>query len=88
MCDLVREVQLVCPTCGCTEFAMPEKAEGAEWNGDEVISCANCGRSMTRDELIEENSVAAENAVLDMEQEILNAALVELGGSCGTWTIG
>ena len=45
-----RTVQLLCPTCGATDFeCLPEEPES-------LLKCVGCGRETTRDDLISENS--------------------------------
>jgi uncharacterized Zn finger protein (UPF0148 family) len=46
-----REVVLLCPACGCTEFA----CEQGDSESVEILTCASCGRQMTKEALIEEN---------------------------------
>jgi uncharacterized Zn finger protein (UPF0148 family) len=45
-----RTVSLLCPTCGGSLF------EGADDPSAEMVTCATCDRSLTRDELLQENS--------------------------------
>jgi predicted RNA-binding Zn-ribbon protein involved in translation (DUF1610 family) len=47
-----RNVSLLCPTCGCTQF---EFGKGVD-ETIEIAKCASCGRKLTKDELIQENS--------------------------------
>jgi uncharacterized Zn finger protein (UPF0148 family) len=47
-----RYVSLLCPTCGCTEF---ECAKGVD-ETIQIVKCASCGRTLTKDELVEWNS--------------------------------
>lgn len=44
-----RQVPLSCPTCGSSQFKVSE-AEAAP------VECARCGRSLTREQLIGENT--------------------------------
>jgi transcription initiation factor IIE alpha subunit len=46
-----RNVSLLCPTCGCTQF----KYEKGVDETIEIAQCASCGREITKDELIKEN---------------------------------
>ena len=43
-----RSIPMQCPTCGATDFAYTE--------GSELVKCASCGREITRDELMHDNS--------------------------------
>ena len=47
-----RQISLLCPTCGNTEFETDDGSAEAT----EMVKCASCGRELTRDELIAENS--------------------------------
>ena len=47
-----RNVSLLCPTCGCTQFAFEKGVDETI----EMLKCASCGREITKDELIQENS--------------------------------
>lgn len=47
-----REVSLLCPTCGCSTY---EFEYGTDEN-IELAKCVSCGREITKDELIQENS--------------------------------
>ncbi|PQJ62400.1 hypothetical protein C9J41_11305 [Photobacterium sp. GB-50] len=46
--NLDRQINLLCPTCGSIDFN--------EHGESESVTCLQCGRQLTRDELIEENS--------------------------------
>lgn len=54
-----RTIQMQCPTCGSTQFS------GAEDESSELVTCASCGRTLTRDELLRENS---ENIAENVEE--------------------
>lgn len=47
-----RNVSLLCPTCGSTQFEYDETLE----EGHAMVCCTSCDREMTKDELIHENS--------------------------------
>lgn len=47
-----RSIGLQCPTCGCTDY---EYEQGVD-ETIELAKCASCGRELTKDELIHENS--------------------------------
>jgi predicted nucleic acid-binding Zn-ribbon protein len=48
--NLDREIRLLCPTCGCTDFSYDKH------NENELVVCAKCERKMTRRDLFDENS--------------------------------
>lgn len=62
-----RAIPLQCPTCGATEFVHSEDSE--------LMTCASCGRAMTKDELMHENS---EN-IQKHADEIAKQATADLG---------
>ncbi|KWB39605.1 ECs_2282 family putative zinc-binding protein [Burkholderia cepacia] len=47
-----RMIPVHCPTCGGTHFS----SEDASEDDSAIVTCASCGRSMTRAELCAENS--------------------------------
>ena len=47
-----RNLSLLCPTCGCTQFEFKKGVDETI----ELAKCASCGREITKDELIKENS--------------------------------
>lgn len=65
-----RTIPLTCPTCGATDFAQTED--------NKFFTCASCGRKITKDELINENSEniqehageVARQAIPDLEREL------------------
>lgn len=59
-----RSVSLHCPTCAGTDF------EGADDEGRETVKCANCGREITRDDLVEENSELISEYVREIGDEV------------------
>jgi tRNA(Ile2) C34 agmatinyltransferase TiaS len=60
-----RKVTLLCPTCGGTQFA----SEGDVSSEEKTFNCASCGRQMTKDELIRENSENISLHVKDIKEE-------------------
>jgi uncharacterized Zn finger protein (UPF0148 family) len=61
-----RSVNLVCPTCGCTEFNSSEPNQSES----ELLSCASCERELTRDELIHENSENINEHLQEIKKEV------------------
>lgn len=66
-----RQVTLLCPTCGGTQF---EHEEGSF----EVARCASCQRETTKDELIRENSENISKHVDEMGSELTEELSKEL----------
>jgi uncharacterized Zn finger protein (UPF0148 family) len=80
-----RQITLMCPACGCTDF----ECQQGDAEADEIVKCASCGREMTKDALAAENSenVAAHveeikrAAVKDIQAEFKAMLRKSLGGS-------
>ncbi|HAX91386.1 MAG TPA: hypothetical protein DCY07_04160 [Rhodospirillaceae bacterium] len=72
-----RSIGVLCPTCGCTQFEF-------EKGVDEVIElakCASCGRKLSKDELIDENSENISEHVKEMGDQVMNDLAKELKDS-------
>ncbi|HGF7511354.1 TPA: hypothetical protein AB5A35_003315 [Vibrio cholerae] len=66
--NLDREINMLCPTCGCKDFSFDEHDESA------LITCIQCERQFTRGELVTENSeLIAEN-----QKEIVQEAKMQI----------
>ena len=61
-----RNVSMLCPTCGCSSY---EYEQGVE-ETIEIVKCVSCGRELTKDELISENSENINDHVSEMAKEI------------------
>ena len=58
---LSRTVTVVCPTCGGTQFAQ---------NGQSpIVTCASCGREISKDALVEENGASISKHVEEIGKE-------------------
>ncbi len=55
-----RNISLHCPTCARSHFSYESDPDGDQT----IVTCASCGRSMTRADLIEANS---ENIQLNLD---------------------
>ena len=69
-----RDVTLVCPTCGGTQF---EYDKGVD-ETIEIVKCASCSRELTKDELIQENSENISERVKEMGSQVLEDFTKEL----------
>jgi transcription initiation factor IIE alpha subunit len=69
-----RNVPLLCPTCGCTQFGYDKGVDETI----EIAKCASCGRELTKDELIHENSENISEHVKEMGDEIIKDAAKEM----------
>ena len=78
MDDLSVQVPMCCPTCGCTEFKYEEPGSGEDFTDDWPFTCAHCGRTFSRAELIEANTESIDATIQDMGDDIVAAAAKEL----------
>jgi uncharacterized Zn finger protein (UPF0148 family) len=65
-----RQITLLCPTCGCTQFESEDESE--------IVKCASCGRHVTKEELIEENNENISNHVEEIGKKITTDLADEL----------
>mgnify|MGYP003147746946 CR=1 FL=1 len=70
-----KSVALLCPTCGCTDF------EGADNEANELVTCASCGREITHNDLLHENSENIAAHVDDISKQVVNDMAKELSTS-------
>jgi uncharacterized Zn finger protein len=63
-----RTITLLCPTCGSDQFSKQEAAESTV----QLVTCANCGREMTKDDLIRENNENITAHVEEVKAEIVD----------------
>lgn len=87
MDDFSIEVGLACPTCGCTEFESEQPGKDEEYTDDWPFTCAHCGRTFSRKELIEANAESIDAAVDDIQDEIVEAAAKELKNALKGWRV-
>lgn len=71
-----RSVTMICPTCGCDQFAYDGEAELVE-----SMTRASCGRVFGRQELIDENGENLSAHVQEMGEEIVKDAAKEMRAS-------
>lgn len=76
--DLSVQVTLTCPTCGCSEFAYEKPIPNQVLSDDWMFSCAHCGRSFSRSDLIEANNESIGTTVGDMGDDIVEALSEDL----------
>lgn len=62
-----RRISLLCPTCGSSQFEFDEGVDEAI----EMLKCASCGRELTKDELIQENSENISEHAKEIGQEVV-----------------
>lgn len=56
-----RSILLLCPTCGSTQLEQAEESS--------LVTCASCGRELTSEELIHENSENIQKHVEEIGQQ-------------------
>lgn len=69
-----RNVSLLCPTCGCSDFAYDEGVDEMI----QLMTCASCGRELNKDELIHENSENIDAHLSDLKKEVTKDLADEL----------
>jgi uncharacterized Zn finger protein len=72
-----RSIGLQCPTCGCTDY---EYEQGVD-ETIELAKCASCGRELTKDELIHENSENIQEHVSEIGKQVTEDLAKELKAS-------
>jgi len=70
-----RHVTLLCPTCGSDQFAFDDEDDAAP------VTCANCGRQTTREELMSDNSERINHQFAEMGEEVVADSAKELNKS-------
>lgn len=72
-----KNVSMLCPTCGCSTYEYEQVVDETT----EIVKCASCGRELTKDELINENSENINEHVSEMGEEIETDIAKELRAS-------
>ena len=72
-----RTIALLCPTCGGTEY---EYEQGVD-ETIEFLKCASCGRELTKDELISENSENFQEHVSEIANRVTDEFAKDLKAS-------
>ena len=80
MKDLSRNVSLYCPVCGNDQFETVDvDAEDLlDAEGSTKFKCSDCGKIITKDELIEENQEVINSNIRDIEKEAVKELEKEL----------
>lgn len=66
-----RSIPLNCPTCGSTEF-------GSDHEEASLVTCQSCGKTLTRDELVDENGENIAEHVNEVKAQVLKDVTEEL----------
>ena len=69
--EYTRRVTLVCPTCGGDQFSFED-------DGESPVTCANCGRQMSRDDLMMANRETIDAQVDDIGAQVTKDAAEQL----------
>ncbi|MGG6101254.1 ECs_2282 family putative zinc-binding protein [Pantoea allii] len=57
-----RNIILLCPVCGNSEMEHVEESE--------IVRCIDCGKELTKDELIQENGASIDAHVNEIKKEL------------------
>ncbi|MBR3136293.1 MAG: hypothetical protein IKF10_04685 [Lachnospiraceae bacterium] len=87
MKDFSREVTLICPTCGNDQFeALDPNIQDLREAPDETqLRCPDCGLTITKGDLIQENSEKIEIAADEMAQDVAKEFEKELAKALKKW---
>ncbi|PMH75147.1 ECs_2282 family putative zinc-binding protein [Vibrio cyclitrophicus] len=69
-----RNISLLCPTCGCSEFSYGEGVDETI----QIMTCASCNREFNKDDLIQENSENIDEHLSEIKDEVVKDAADEL----------
>ena len=72
--EISRTIEMQCPTCGCDLFETEPENEIEQ----EIVTCANCNRSFSREELISENRENISEHITELSEEAIKELKKEL----------
>lgn len=72
-----REVKLLCPTCGCDQFEFNKAVDETT----SLAKCMSCGRQLTKEELMRENSENISEHVKEIGDQFIKDAAKEIKDS-------
>lgn len=75
MKNMQMEICLKCSVCGNDQFSAIDESiqDISEADGDVEVKCSDCGKVVTKDELLEENSYIIEANIEDFKNDIMKA---------------
>ena len=75
MKNMEMEICLKCSVCGNDQFAVIDESiqDISDADGDVEVKCSDCGKVITKDELLEENSYIIEANIEDFKNDIMKA---------------
>lgn len=87
MKDLQKSISLRCYICGNDQFSTVDERihDMLEASDDTEVKCSDCGRIVTKEHLIEENSDIIEANVEDLKKEAIKEIEKELKKVFGKW---
>lgn len=67
------EICLKCSVCGNDQFSAIDESiqDISDADGDVEVKCSDCGKVVTKDELLEENSYIIEANIEDFKNDIM-----------------
>lgn len=85
MKDISKKVSLLCSVCGNSQFTALdfEGKEFLEFSEAPIYKCSDCGREISREQLIEENQEMIDANLNDMKKEAVSELKKELKKSLG-----
>lgn len=72
-----RSIALLCPTCGGSQFAHDDSDDSAT----ALVTCANCGLEISKDELIRANSENIDEHTKEIGKEVAKDIQKQLNDS-------
>lgn len=75
MKNMQMEICLKCSVCGNDQFSVIDESiqDISEADGYVEVKCSDCGKVVTKDELLEENSYIIEANIEDFKNDIMKA---------------
>lgn len=73
MKDMEMSISLKCDVCGNDQFSVEDETTGELLDApdDTLVKCSDCGREVTKEEFIKENSHIIEANVEDFKADIM-----------------
>ena len=76
--DITASVAIVCPVCGCTQFAYDDPEPGQDFSEDWPFKCGHCGRTFTYAQLLDGNSESIDATISDMGDIVVESLSKDL----------
>ena len=72
-----RNIRLLCPTCGCSNFSYEEGSDETI----QIMTCTSCEREFNKEELIQENSENIDEHLSEINKEVTKDIADEINKS-------